>query len=182
MKKKTTPQKLTAAIALAGLTLAAFWLGMPSPEQEARPSAPPTPPPAAEADSPPPSPPATPEAPASEPAPPPAPDTTPPAISPEDAQRVLDAIDNLEFAFRDHAAALGGNPVGTNAEITAALRGDNARQLVLDIPSGSTLSPDGELLDPWGTPWFFHQLSGTKMEIRSAGPDRILHTEDDFLR
>lgn len=137
-----------------------------------------------------PSPPAP--APAAVSAPPPAPPrqdppTTPPPAAPsrptpEEVQRVLDAIDNLGFAFRDHAAALGGNPVGTNAEITAALRGDNAKQLKIEIPAGSTVNDRGELCDPWGTPWFFHQLSGTRMEIRSAGPDRKLHSDDDFVR
>jgi hypothetical protein len=121
------------------------------------------------------------------PTPPSAPPPVPPAaaephLSPEEIQRVLDAIDNLGFVFRDHAAALGGNPVGTNAEITAALRGDNAKQLKLEIPDGSTVNDRGELCDPWGTPWFFHQLSGTRMEIRSAGPDRVLHSDDDFVR
>lgn len=95
---------------------------------------------------------------------------------------MLDAIDNLEFTFRDFANALGGNPVGTNAEITAALLGDNAKQIKLSIPEGSTKNSQGELCDPWGTPWFFHQLSGTKMELRSAGPDRALYTDDDFVR
>ena len=97
-------------------------------------------------------------------------------------QRVLDAIDNLEFTFRDFSNALGGNPVGTNAEITAALLGDNLKQIKLPIPEGSTRNVQGELCDPWGSPWFFHQLSGTKMEIRSAGPDRTLYTGDDFIR
>jgi hypothetical protein len=116
----------------------------------------------------------------------PAPAVTPPAepkgLSPQEIQAVRDAIDNLEFVFRDFANALGGNPVGTNAEITTALRGDNARQLKLEIPAGSSVSPAGELCDPWGTPWFFHQLSSRKMEIRSAGKDRQLYTGDDFVR
>jgi hypothetical protein len=39
----------------------------------------------------------------------------------------------------------------------------------------------GELVDYWGTPFFFHQLSGTEMEIRSAGPDRVMWTVDDLV-
>ncbi len=112
--------------------------------------------------------------------PPPGPDIS--ALTPEELQRVRDAIDNVEFVLRDYAVALGGNPVGTNAEITAALRGDNLKQLKLDTPGGSSVNASGELCDPWGTPWFFHQLSGTKMELRSAGPDRKLYTKDDFVR
>lgn len=106
----------------------------------------------------------------------------PPSLTAEERQKLFDAIDNLEFMFRDFANALGGNPVGTNAEITAALQGDNVNQLKLETPVGSSINRNGELCDPWGTPWFFHQLSATKMEIRSAGPDRVLYNEDDFVR
>lgn len=105
-----------------------------------------------------------------------------PSGTPEERQLLFDAIDNLEFTFRDYANALGGNPVGTNAEITAALQGDNPNQLKLETPGGSSINRNGELCDPWGTPWFFHQLSARKMEIRSAGADRMLYTEDDFVR
>lgn len=97
-------------------------------------------------------------------------------------QQVLDAIDNLQFLIRDYQIALGGNPVGTNAEITASLLGDNLKQLKLELPRDAKLNDEQELCDPWGTPWFFHQLSGTKMEIRSAGKDRKLYTDDDFVR
>lgn len=116
------------------------------------------------------------ETPAAEPAP------EPEVLSPADVQKVRDAIDNLELTLRDFGTALGGNPVGTNAEITAALLGDNAKQVKLELPAGSSLNASGELCDPWGTPWFFHQLSRTKTELRSAGPDRKLYTDDDFVR
>lgn len=120
--------------------------------------------------------------PAGQPPPPVVPPAEPVGLTPQEIQAVRDAIDNLEFVFRDFAAALGGNPVGTNAEITAALRGDNLKQLKLDLPADSSVNAAGELCDPWGTPWFFHQLSRLKMEIRSAGKDRQLYTEDDFVR
>jgi hypothetical protein len=35
------------------------------------------------------------------------------------------------------------------------------------------------MCDRWGTPYFFHQVSKTEMEIRSAGPDRRMWTGDD---
>lgn len=102
--------------------------------------------------------------------------------SAEDTRKIRDAIENLELTLRDFGTALGGNPVGTNAEITAALLGDNAKQVKLELPAGSSLNASGELCDPWGTPWFFHQLSKTKTELRSAGPDRQMYNEDDFVR
>lgn len=110
------------------------------------------------------------------------PEPVAPVLSPGDEEKVRDAIDNLELTLRDFGAALGGNPEGTNAEITAALLGDNAKQMKLELPAGSSLNASGELCDPWGTPWFFHQLSARKTELRSAGPDKKLYTEDDFVR
>jgi hypothetical protein len=92
----------------------------------------------------------------------------------------MQAVDNVHFAIRDFRNSLGGNPEGTNAEITKALMGNNAKQVKMDLPEGSSLSPAGELCDPWGTPYFFHQLSAQKMEIRSAGPDRQMWTGDDI--
>lgn len=40
---------------------------------------------------------------------------------------------------------------------------------------------EGALVDAWGTPFFFHHLSSMDLEIRSAGPDRVLYTEDDLV-
>jgi hypothetical protein len=34
-------------------------------------------------------------------------------------------------------------------------------------------------LDRFGTPYFFHPISETRIDVRSAGPDRKLWTEDD---
>ena len=74
-----------------------------------------------------------------------------------------------------------GNPVGDNAEITAALMGQNRLGFAL-IPEGHpAVNARGELCDRWGTPFRFHQLSGTQMEIRSAGPDRRFATDDDAV-
>ena len=74
-----------------------------------------------------------------------------------------------------------GNPVGSNAEITAALQGRNPVGLAF-VPRGHrAVNAAGELCDRWGTPFFFHAESARRMEIRSAGPDRRLWTEDDAI-
>jgi Type II secretion system (T2SS), protein G len=101
------------------------------------------------------------------------------ADTPPDSQRARRVLDDLQFALRDYRTAVGGNPVGTNAEITAALLGDNARQVKVALPEGAAVNALSEMCDPWGTPYFFHQLSATRMEIRSAGPDRQMWTADD---
>lgn len=72
-----------------------------------------------------------------------------------------------------------GNPTGTNAEITAALTGRNRLRLALIPGDHPAINREGELCDRWGTPFFFHNESATRTEIRSAGPDRRLWTDDD---
>ena len=74
-----------------------------------------------------------------------------------------------------------GNPVGENVEITRSLTGANALSLALVPKDHPAINRAGELTDRWGTPFRFHQLSGTRMEIRSAGPDRRFGTDDDAV-
>ncbi len=98
---------------------------------------------------------------------------------PANREQTVDLLDRLQLTLRDFRAANGGNPVGTNAEITKAILGDNIKQTKHEIPEGTRLNANGELCDPWGSPYFFHQQSATKMEIRSAGPDHKMWTADD---
>lgn len=72
-----------------------------------------------------------------------------------------------------------GNPFGLNSEITAALTGQNPLRLALIPPDHPAINREGELTDRWGTPFFFHAESATRMTITSAGPDKKLHTPDD---
>jgi hypothetical protein len=83
--------------------------------------------------------------------------------------------------LRDFRTRMGENPVGSNAEIMRAVMGGNPAGATLGPPTGQSLNADGELLDRWGTPYFFHQLSKDSMEIRSAGPDHTLWTADDLV-
>jgi hypothetical protein len=100
----------------------------------------------------------------------------PPKIAPETV------LENMRTAIRDYGSMFGGNPVGTNPEITAALNGNNPKQArLLQADAGMRINGNGELVDPWGTPFFFHQLSGTQMEIHSAGPDKTMWTSDDLV-
>ncbi len=91
-------------------------------------------------------------------------------------------LQNVRHAITQYGAMFGGNPVGTNPEITAALAGDNPKQINFIKPeAGMRVNASGELVDTWGTPLFFHQLSGADTEIRSAGPDRKMWTPDDLV-
>lgn len=90
----------------------------------------------------------------------------------EDVQIVAEFVDL-------YRKALGSNPTGQNEDITAALTG-NFGQTGRVFPPNSPAIRDGKLVDRWGTPYWFHPESGTKMEIRSAGPDKDLFTDDDI--
>lgn len=91
-------------------------------------------------------------------------------------------VENMRSAIRSYGAMFGGNPVGTNPEITKALDGDNPKQAhFLRAEDGLRINGNGELIDAWGTPFFFHQLSAAETEIHSAGPDKIMWTADDLV-
>ncbi len=91
-------------------------------------------------------------------------------------------LENMRLAFRNYLSMFRENPVGTNPEITQALDGGNRKQThFVNEEDGLRINQRGELIDPWGTPYFFHQLSGTEMEIHSAGPDRVMWTQDDLV-
>ena len=91
----------------------------------------------------------------------------------------LHLIDSLFIAYRQ---AIKANPSGENYEIIEALTGGNAKRIAVFPPNHPAISNDGTLLDRWGSPYHFHSISASNMEIRSAGPDRILWSDDDILQ
>ncbi len=126
--------------------------------------------------------------------PPATPVATAPTVPPHDAERSLLAdglnrttgnIENdlriLLSLFAAYRNVLHENPDGTNREITNALSGGNNHfhaPLPRDHPAIST---NGELCDRWGSPFHFHILSPDQLEVRSAGPDGHLGTDDDTM-
>jgi len=93
----------------------------------------------------------------------------------------LQSIYAVEQLFADYRYAYKENPVGSeNAEITQQLLGKNPKRIVFIDPRCAALRGT-ELVDQWGTPFFFHALSGQHMQVRSAGPDRQLWTADDVF-
>lgn len=90
-------------------------------------------------------------------------------------------LGKVQMMLRDFRTRMGENPVGSNAEIMRAVMGGNPAGARLGPPEGQEINEQGELVDQWGTPYFFHQLSKTSMEVRSAGPDRKMWTTDDLV-
>jgi hypothetical protein len=104
---------------------------------------------------------------------------TPPFFPPDEAAMI--EADKVSLMIRDYRTLANENPVGTNAEIMAAIMGGNPKGATLGPPEGMSLNENGELIDRWGTPYFFHQLSRDEMEIRSAGADKMMWTDDDAV-
>jgi hypothetical protein len=105
----------------------------------------------------------------------------PPVSTPDELDGARNEAESVALNIRQYRLRFGGNPVGTNAEIVKELDGGNpkaARYLPTEL---KRLNENGELVDTWGTPYFFHQLSAEEMETRSAGPDKILWSTDDVV-
>ncbi|MEO7341554.1 MAG: hypothetical protein ABI073_11810 [Luteolibacter sp.] len=94
---------------------------------------------------------------------------------------VSDDLSTLDLMISCYRLHNDGNPVGANEQITATLRGHNPKHLAYLPQKGAFIDGNGRLIDRWGTPYFFHALSGDHMDIRSAGPDRVLWTKDDLV-
>jgi hypothetical protein len=94
-------------------------------------------------------------------------------------QRDLEVV--AEF-LETYARATGGQPIGDNADITAAISGTQyPGQKGRVFPQNHRAVKNGKLVDRWGEPLWFHPNSGNSMEIRSAGPDKQLFTPDDVI-
>lgn len=97
-----------------------------------------------------------------------------PEGSPEEE---LQTVGQLLHFYRQ---GFGENPVGQNEDVVSALTGENQHRAAY-LPKDSPSIVDGKLVDRWGSPYWFHPVSGREMEIRSAGPDRELFTTDDLF-
>lgn len=72
-------------------------------------------------------------------------------------------------------------PIGGNADLAAALRGENPNKEILLPANHPVFSDDGLLLDRWKTPLIVHPEAWRELELRSAGPDKMPYTEDDLV-
>ena len=99
-----------------------------------------------------------------------------PATKPEqEAQIVLDLLKIYRRSF-------GAYPAGEdNRQLMNAMRGANPDKLPFLPQDHPRLNANGELVDAWGTPFFFHQNSSTSVEVRSAGADHLMYTDDDIV-
>lgn len=84
--------------------------------------------------------------------------------------------------FNYYRSRFGAFPSGEdNPQFMNALMGANPEKLAIFPLSHPRLSETGALLDGWTSPFFFHLISKDHIEIRSAGPDREIYTDDDIV-
>jgi len=102
-----------------------------------------------------------------------------PAMSPRnDLSLLAGLLTNMGLLVKN----VYDRPMSDNADWATALLGKNPAQERFLPGQHRVLNADGLLVDRWETPLFFHPLSKGRYEIRSAGPDRKMWTEDDLHR
>ncbi len=73
------------------------------------------------------------------------------------------------------------HPIGGNADLAAALRGENPNKELFLPADHPVFSADGLLLDRWNTPLIVHPEAWRELGLRSAGPDKTPYTADDLI-
>lgn len=93
----------------------------------------------------------------------------------------------IHAALRAYEVTFGAFPSGDSPAVFRALSGQNPRQIIfLQWRKAESASPDGVMLDPWGTPYKVY-FSGKEPLVRSAGPNKQFDRSgdkrfDDYIR
>lgn len=102
-----------------------------------------------------------------------------PSSSPEnDLKSLSHLMDNFSLLVKPAVDM----PMSVNEDWAAAFRGSNPAHERFLPDRHAALNAQGQLVDRWGTPLFFHALGGHRFELRSAGPDKKMWTADDIHR
>lgn len=94
-----------------------------------------------------------------------------------DVEQVFEVLDSFNSILkgRTELSRLG------NRQLTRALLGENNDGVRFLSPESPALNANGELVDRWDNPYVFHFQDAFMPEVRSAGPDQKMWTEDDLL-
>jgi hypothetical protein len=94
---------------------------------------------------------------------------------------IFDDLKIVKSVFERYRTEFGENPVGLNEDMVRRLTGHNPKQIAFLPSDHSAINSEGQWIDRWGTPFHFHQISGTHLEIISGGPDQQVWTSDDVV-
>lgn len=101
-----------------------------------------------------------------------------PALPPMEDVRAIHQVMGGYFSVIKDASRY---PIGGNADLAAALRGENANREVFVRHDSRVFNAEGLLIDRWGTPLVVHPEGWRRIELRSAGPDQTPYTGDDLI-
>jgi hypothetical protein len=101
-------------------------------------------------------------------------------------QQLNDNVVTLFDALQKYKENVGSYPGGSNAEIGKALKGKNAKNIIILVGRKTEMNEKGEFVDPWGTPLRIY-FSDSGILVRSAGANRRFDDSttmecDDFFR
>ncbi len=101
-------------------------------------------------------------------------------------KKMNEDIENLFVGLQQYKEHVGTYPTGSNADIAKALKGQNARSVIILVGRKNDLNEKGEFVDTWGTPLRIY-FSDSGVLVRSAGPnkrfdDSTALNSDDYLR
>ena len=95
----------------------------------------------------------------------------------EDLEMIARYIDSVFLLVKDRDTA----DYSTNKDLVHFLHGSNSHRLPFLAKNAKALSGTGQIVDRWDSPLILHPISRKLLELRSAGPDKIPHTDDDLL-
>jgi hypothetical protein len=100
--------------------------------------------------------------------------------------RMNDDIVNMFEALQKYKENVGSYPVGSNADIVKALKGKNAKNVIILMGRKTELNEKGEFVDQWKTPLRIY-FSDNGILVRSAGPNQRFDDStamdcDDYFR
>lgn len=98
-----------------------------------------------------------------------------------DGQSDVEALHSLIRQYLVAMQKRPGPPIGDDLDLARILLGRNPLQQPLIVGPHPAFSNDGHIRDRWGTPYHIHGISSGSYEVRSAGPDRRLFTQDDLI-
>jgi len=95
-------------------------------------------------------------------------------------------VENLFSALQKYKEHVGSYPIGGNAEVAKALKGQNAKNVIILVGRKNELNDKGEFVDPWNTALRIY-FSDSGIMVRSAGPNRRFDDSttiecDDYFR
>ena len=95
----------------------------------------------------------------------------------DDLRLVRHAVDNFRLLNKHIDARF----YSANEDIAELFLGKRGASHPFVSEGAAVLDETGRLIDRWQTPLHFHLQSEGVLDIRSAGPDRELFTEDDVV-